>query len=305
MSTTDESSQDQNFLNLFMVVIGALICVTIFLIFVARTIAENTQLKWVEEDPAYAEAVDERIKPAGWVALPGNEPEGAAPAAVVAEAATPVPAKLTGEQVYNTACFACHGAGVGGAPKLGDASAWAPRKAKGVATLNQHAHPGLSGPGWRDAAQGRARRPVRRGNHRCGGVHFRLLIYAARRAFARGSRPPACAVPYITLTVFPSRNIAAPEKVKHSIAPVAALLRRFAPRKRNVMNCHDDIITARYGAATCYGRSTPVGRLLPALVLTLSAQVAEGSTWTFASGGTYATTSGTSYGNRHHLLPGH
>jgi cytochrome c5 len=144
LSTTDSSSHDQNFLNLFMVVIGALIGVTVFLIFLARTIASNSQLVWVKEDPSYALAVDERIKPAGWVALPGDQPEATQTVAAT-EAATPVAAKLTGEQVYNAACFACHGAGVGGAPKFGDAGAWAPRRAKGTATLNQHALQGFQG----------------------------------------------------------------------------------------------------------------------------------------------------------------
>src|SRR5690606_30313681 len=32
----------------------------------------------------------------------------------------------TGQQVYESTCVACHGAGVAGAPKLGDNAAWAP-----------------------------------------------------------------------------------------------------------------------------------------------------------------------------------
>ena len=145
MSTPDAASQDQKFLNLFMVVIGALICVTVVLIFVARTIASNTQLVWVKQDPAYAAAVAARLQPAGQVGLPGQEPAGGAPAVVAPETAAPVAAKLTGEQVYNATCFACHGAGVGGAPKFKDAAAWAPRKAQGIATLNQHALQGFQG----------------------------------------------------------------------------------------------------------------------------------------------------------------
>jgi cytochrome c5 len=138
-------SDDQNFFNLFMVVIGALIGVTIFLIFLARSIASDSQLAWVKEDPAYAAAVAERIEPAGQVVLPGDEAAAGAVAMTVPEAAAPVAAKLTGEQVYNTACFACHGTGVGGAPKLGNASDWQPRLAKGAATLNKHALEGFQG----------------------------------------------------------------------------------------------------------------------------------------------------------------
>ena len=36
-----------------------------------------------------------------------------------------------GKAVYLRHCFACHQAGVAGAPKLGDAEAWAPRIAQG------------------------------------------------------------------------------------------------------------------------------------------------------------------------------
>lgn len=46
------------------------------------------------------------------------------------------PASLrTGEQVYKAVCTACHGAGLAGAPKTGDAAAWAPRIATGYETL--------------------------------------------------------------------------------------------------------------------------------------------------------------------------
>lgn len=138
------STQDQKFFNIFMLVIGALIGVTVLLIILARIIASDTQLAWVKQDPAYAAAIDARLTPAGQVSLPGDEPAaGALP--VTTDAAAPVAAKLTGEQVYNTACFACHGAGVGGAPKLGDAAAWKPRLAQGRATLNKHGLEGFQG----------------------------------------------------------------------------------------------------------------------------------------------------------------
>lgn len=144
-SQQHDQSDDQNFFNLFMVVIGALIGVTIFLIFLARSIASDSQLAWVKQDPAYSTAVEERIQPAAQVRLPGDEAAAGAVAMPAPEAAAPVAAKLTGEQVYNTACFACHGAGVGGAPKLGDAAAWQPRVAQGAATLNKHALEGFQG----------------------------------------------------------------------------------------------------------------------------------------------------------------
>ena len=42
-----------------------------------------------------------------------------------------------GEQIYQTACFACHLTGVAQAPKLDDPAAWEPRLAQGMAGLLQ------------------------------------------------------------------------------------------------------------------------------------------------------------------------
>lgn len=44
-----------------------------------------------------------------------------------AAAASTGGAAKSGEQVYNSSCNACHGTGAAGAPKLGDAGAWAAR----------------------------------------------------------------------------------------------------------------------------------------------------------------------------------
>ncbi len=41
----------------------------------------------------------------------------------------------TGEQVFQAACTACHTSGAAGAPKVGDAAAWAPRLKTGYETL--------------------------------------------------------------------------------------------------------------------------------------------------------------------------
>ena len=41
----------------------------------------------------------------------------------------------SGEQVYKAVCSACHATGAAGAPKFGDAAAWAPRIAKGYDAL--------------------------------------------------------------------------------------------------------------------------------------------------------------------------
>lgn len=58
-------------------------------------------------------------------------------AAAAPATAAAAPAAGNGEAVYKQACFACHGAGVAGAPKLGDKAAWAPRLAQGMPALVQ------------------------------------------------------------------------------------------------------------------------------------------------------------------------
>lgn len=54
-------------------------------------------------------------------------------------------AAIDGEAIYNQACMACHMSGVGGAPKLGDSEAWAPRIAKGADALYASGLNGVQG----------------------------------------------------------------------------------------------------------------------------------------------------------------
>lgn len=60
-------------------------------------------------------------------------PHTAAPAPVAAAPA----AKIDGEKIYKSTCFACHDVGVANAPKLGDKTAWASRIATGQDALYQ------------------------------------------------------------------------------------------------------------------------------------------------------------------------
>jgi cytochrome c5 len=136
--------QDQQFFDSFMLVIGILIGVAVGLFFLARAVSIDTQGRYIAADPVYQAAVAERIKPVGHVMLMGDAELAAAAAAV----ATPKPeaAPLTGPQVYNAACIACHAPpGLNGAPPLGDAAAWAPRIAEGIDVLHQHALNGFQG----------------------------------------------------------------------------------------------------------------------------------------------------------------
>lgn len=142
------SSQDQSFFNVFMVVIGTMVGIAVVLVITARVIAGNTQLAWVKADPAYAASVDERIRPVGRVSITGQEQApAAAPAADAASDTAPAEVATVrgGEEVYNTACMACHGSGAAGAPKLGDAAAWKARIAQGADVLHKHALEGFQG----------------------------------------------------------------------------------------------------------------------------------------------------------------
>ena len=74
----------------------------------------------------------------------------AAPSTAAAAAAAPAAAPAVanadaGKALYNSACIACHGAGVAGAPKIADKAAWAPRIKQGNAVLYEHALKGFQG----------------------------------------------------------------------------------------------------------------------------------------------------------------
>jgi cytochrome c5 len=137
--------QDQTFFDSFMLVIGILMGVAVGLFFLVRAIGIDTQGLYITEDPTVQAAIDERIKPIGRVLLMGDA-ELAAAAAAAVTAPTPVATVMTGAQVYNAACIVCHQPpGVGGAPPVGDAAAWAPRIAQGKETLYMHALQGFQG----------------------------------------------------------------------------------------------------------------------------------------------------------------
>ncbi len=135
---------DQQFFDSFMLVIGILIGVAAGVFFLVRAIAIDTQGRYEQDDPVVQAAIEQRIKPVGQVALLGSAELAAAAAAVVKP--TPVETKMSGPQVYNAVCIACHAPpGVGGAPPLGDVEAWAPRLSKGIDTLHMHALMGFQG----------------------------------------------------------------------------------------------------------------------------------------------------------------
>ena len=77
--------------------------------------------------PGTDDEISARLEPFGNVCRTGDD------CGTVAAVAASGP--LSGQQVYDQFCFACHMSGVGGAPKFGDVAAWAERAEKGMDTL--------------------------------------------------------------------------------------------------------------------------------------------------------------------------
>lgn len=120
---------DRDFWKFFSGLVATLVGVTVVLFVIANAIgAKPTK----PEAGMEAKAIAERIKPVGEVSVASGE---AALNAVV----SPANAAGKGEATYNASCAACHGAGIAGAPKLGDKGAWGPRIAKGNDALYQTA----------------------------------------------------------------------------------------------------------------------------------------------------------------------
>lgn len=137
-------SQDKQFYTTFFTIMGALAVLAIILVMIASNLTSEV----AEYKPD--EAVIENITPVGQVNVGGESAPApavtaAAPAGTEMASAAPVAAEpKSGEQVYNGSCMACHATGAAGAPKLGDAAAWAPRIGKGMAALMTSAIKGLN-----------------------------------------------------------------------------------------------------------------------------------------------------------------
>ena len=85
------------------------------------------------------DSVESRIGPVGTLNVMSAEEMEAKATEVAASG------EESGESVYQSACFACHGTGAAGAPKVGDAAAWTERLAQGMDTLINNAINGFQG----------------------------------------------------------------------------------------------------------------------------------------------------------------
>jgi cytochrome c5 len=143
------SKQDTHFFNVFSMVIGLLIVIAIGIFALARVVAGETQDKQVFEEAAYLKSVEAHLQPVSREAVAGQDNSalaiksnsGASAQAGGAGSALP----KSGDETFQQVCSACHGAGIAGAPKAGDKSAWGPRIAKGKEVLYDHALKGFQG----------------------------------------------------------------------------------------------------------------------------------------------------------------
>jgi len=137
--------RDQKFFDMYSLVIGVLAIFALGIFVLAMKMSELTQEVFTVGTDEYQAEIRARMKPFGEVYMPGDDLAGAAEQATPAGAPEPVATTLTGPQVYNEACIACHGTGIGGAPALSSAEAWAARVEQGMETLQQHALEGFTG----------------------------------------------------------------------------------------------------------------------------------------------------------------
>ncbi len=100
----------------------------ILIILLATYVARSTTSGGAGSDAMDEKAIAERMRPVGLVAF--------------ADASAPKSLQ-SGEAVYTAACSACHAAGIAGAPRTGDVTAWAPRIKQGFDLLVKHAVEGF------------------------------------------------------------------------------------------------------------------------------------------------------------------
>jgi cytochrome c5 len=141
------SKQDSQFFNMFSIVIGGLVALALVLFAIARSIGNPFEAARAESDKAVQAEVASRLAPIGKVAIAGKDNSAIA---IVAQngdggGAAAAPAITSGDDAFKQVCSTCHGAGIAGAPKVGDKGAWAPRIAQGKDTLYQHAIGGFQG----------------------------------------------------------------------------------------------------------------------------------------------------------------
>ena len=89
--------------------------------------------------------VGDRVAAIGQINVAVAKEESTSDEAASVEVTPVAPTAVDGKQVYDAGCVACHGAGIAGAPRVGDSGAWVDRIGAGLDTLVAHAINGFQG----------------------------------------------------------------------------------------------------------------------------------------------------------------
>ncbi len=135
------TQEEDNFASTLKMVLGGLVIFTIAAIILANFIAGDDGNSVATQSPGQKQKVEARIAPIGKV----NTTSTVAVARPAAASSAATTSGTDGKQVYTAACFACHGTGAAGAPKLGDKGAWSARIAQGMDKMVVHAIKGFQG----------------------------------------------------------------------------------------------------------------------------------------------------------------
>ncbi len=137
-------NRGQKIFETYSLMIGAPTIVVLMYLGVTQMLDRNQRAS-AADTAEYQAVVTDQLRPYGQVYLPGEEASANEPVVTEAEQADPVETMMSGPQVYNDACLLCHGAGVGGAPILGDTGQWAARLEQGNDALYRNAIEGYTG----------------------------------------------------------------------------------------------------------------------------------------------------------------
>jgi cytochrome c5 len=129
MSDNNTEYKASTFVQLMLVIPGAILALTLIIALIAKSASPAATSAPAQVVADTSAAVLENIKPVATV--------------VVAAADAGPHVDKTGEEVVKAVCAMCHAAGLMNAPKIGDKDAWKPRIAQGQATLISHATNGI------------------------------------------------------------------------------------------------------------------------------------------------------------------
>lgn len=128
-----KQSELRSLLETVFVVIGTLVGAIIIITFATTKsdTEDTTTVKVVENKP-----VEENVQPVAEVKVAENN--------TATDNNSEENSLISGEKISQVNCILCHGAGVMGAPKIGDAAQWEARIAQGKDKLIDHAIKGIN-----------------------------------------------------------------------------------------------------------------------------------------------------------------